>query len=299
MVHGLYYPYFNVRDERWLKIAALYWPRIVRLIPEDFRGPDSQAVRALTDELDFVDRRPPGLSVENVAPLFMNLITERFRCRTPGCVRRTFVEQVEGLSTRYARASPGLTALWRPDCGGTRRPPGSAAVPGTDGTRRAYPSARPDRQPAEPGQGAADPGGGRLRVQEGHDVWDDLGRCAGRSTGGRLAGPYERNPGRVVDCASRSSDRVPGSSRGVFEGDRPSRAGAVEVADRWHFLQNLAAAVERTCHQHRSRLRGPFWPVSRSRCASARRSAPACISSRSSDRSTDCPSAAVAANSAY
>jgi DNA-binding NarL/FixJ family response regulator len=29
----------------------------------------------------------------------------------------------------------------------------------------------------------------------------------------------------------------------------------VEVADRWHLLHNLAAAVERTCHQHRSCLR--------------------------------------------
>ena len=25
--HGLYYPYFHVRDERWIKVAALYWPK--------------------------------------------------------------------------------------------------------------------------------------------------------------------------------------------------------------------------------------------------------------------------------
>jgi len=45
--------------------------------------------------------------------LSVRLTVRRFRCVTPACVRRTFVEQVEGLSTRYARASPGLAALWR------------------------------------------------------------------------------------------------------------------------------------------------------------------------------------------
>ncbi len=26
-VMGLYYPYVHFRDERWLKLAALYWPK--------------------------------------------------------------------------------------------------------------------------------------------------------------------------------------------------------------------------------------------------------------------------------
>jgi hypothetical protein len=29
----------------------------------------------------------------------------------------------------------------------------------------------------------------------------------------------------------------------------------LEVADRWHSLQNLSAAAEKTCHQHRDCLR--------------------------------------------
>ena len=38
---GLYYPYFHVRDERWLKVAALYWPKIVRIVPADYQTRDS------------------------------------------------------------------------------------------------------------------------------------------------------------------------------------------------------------------------------------------------------------------
>ncbi|WP_188277490.1 transposase family protein [Streptomyces sp. CBMA152] len=36
------------------------------------------------------------------------LIVRRFFCDAPGCPRRTLVEQVECLTTRYARAGPGV-----------------------------------------------------------------------------------------------------------------------------------------------------------------------------------------------
>lgn len=73
--HGLYYPYFHIRDERWLKVAALYWPKIVRLIPEQFRTFDTMTVKKLIDELGFIDRQPPGASVEAVAPRVHDLLT--------------------------------------------------------------------------------------------------------------------------------------------------------------------------------------------------------------------------------
>jgi hypothetical protein len=71
--HGLYYPYFHVRNNRWLKAAALYWPAIVRLVPEGYVTDDSDTVRALEDE-GFLVRQPPGESVEAVAPLFLDLV---------------------------------------------------------------------------------------------------------------------------------------------------------------------------------------------------------------------------------
>ncbi|MEV3987346.1 DUF6236 family protein [Streptomyces sp. NPDC049837] len=72
--YGLYYPYFNVRDERWLKVAALYWPRIVRIVPEDYATRDSETVRVLTGELGFVERAAPGRSVASVAPRLLELL---------------------------------------------------------------------------------------------------------------------------------------------------------------------------------------------------------------------------------
>jgi hypothetical protein len=71
---GLYYPYFHLRNERWLKVAALYWPKIIRIVPEDYRTHDSDTVQALIDELDFIDRQPPGPSVSAIAPRFRNLL---------------------------------------------------------------------------------------------------------------------------------------------------------------------------------------------------------------------------------
>lgn len=77
--HGLYYPFFHVRDEKWLKVAALYWPKIVRLVPEGYqdygpgRGTQAHTARALNDV--FLVRRPPGPSVEAVAPRFIDLIS--------------------------------------------------------------------------------------------------------------------------------------------------------------------------------------------------------------------------------
>ena len=71
--HGLYYPYFHVRNDRWLKVAALYWPKMVRIVPDGYQTRDSDAVRALSG--DFIVRQPPGHSVEAIAPRFADVVT--------------------------------------------------------------------------------------------------------------------------------------------------------------------------------------------------------------------------------
>ncbi|MFI7406040.1 ISL3 family transposase [Streptomyces sp. NPDC049541] len=55
------------------------------------------------------------------------------------------------------------------------------------------------------------------------------------------------HPGVEIICR----DRATAHTKAVKE----AAPNALEVADRWHLLQNLSAAVEKTCHQHRDCLR--------------------------------------------
>ncbi|WP_327723450.1 transposase [Streptomyces europaeiscabiei] len=55
------------------------------------------------------------------------------------------------------------------------------------------------------------------------------------------------HPGAEIICRGRATAHT--------KAVRKAAPDALEVADRWHLLQNLSAAVEKTCHQHRDWLR--------------------------------------------
>ena len=72
---ALYYPYIHVRDEEWLKYAALYWPKMGRLRPPEYETSDSPTARVLRDELDWlVDVVPVE---DETSDLFLQLLAER------------------------------------------------------------------------------------------------------------------------------------------------------------------------------------------------------------------------------
>lgn len=71
---GLYYPYIRFRDEEWLKTAALYWPKLARVMSSDYPVADSGTVRALADELDFIVPVEPTLTANTVAPMFLEVL---------------------------------------------------------------------------------------------------------------------------------------------------------------------------------------------------------------------------------
>jgi Family of unknown function (DUF6236) len=71
---AVYYPYIHFRDERWLKVAALYWPRMVRIVSPDYPTRDSRLVAILKHELDFVVEHPPGPAAQEMVAPFTEFI---------------------------------------------------------------------------------------------------------------------------------------------------------------------------------------------------------------------------------
>src|SRR5919108_2142094 len=93
---GLYYPFIHFRDEEWLKVAALYWPRMCRIVPPDYQTKDSDAVKRLIDELDFVSNVSPTPATTVVGKRFL-----------------TFLQKNEGdLRERYGLSD---AEAWKPD----------------------------------------------------------------------------------------------------------------------------------------------------------------------------------------
>lgn len=58
---ALYFPYVNFPDDTWVKAAALHWPQLGRIHPLDYYNlRDSDTVKRLHDELDFIVNVTPG-----------------------------------------------------------------------------------------------------------------------------------------------------------------------------------------------------------------------------------------------
>jgi hypothetical protein len=58
---GLYFPFVHIRDDNWLKMAALYWPSVRRLVPEDYVKHDSVTARTFFDGHVLCDEDPGQL----------------------------------------------------------------------------------------------------------------------------------------------------------------------------------------------------------------------------------------------
>lgn len=103
----LYYPFIHFRDESWLKLSALYWDDVTRIVPRSYAPRDSREVRAL-EEAEVVRRVDPAAYEAPVSKLF-ELLLHRHRS---GLVRRYDVQRREAwpdnadrMSVRTGRAS--------------------------------------------------------------------------------------------------------------------------------------------------------------------------------------------------
>ncbi|WP_159104090.1 ISL3 family transposase [Streptomyces sp. CdTB01] len=188
-------------------------------------------------------------------PLVISLWVRRFFCEQAGCRRRTFVEQVPDLSERYRRHSVGLRQWMRAI---------ATFLGGRPGQRLCHilqlPTGRTHllsllTAPPVPEQAPRVLGVDEFAFRKGWrygtvlvdveaarvvDVLPDRDAAT-------FAAWLHEHPGAEIICR----DRATAYSTAI----REAAPDAQEVADRWHLLHNLSAAVEKTCVQHRVCLR--------------------------------------------
>jgi transposase len=184
----------------------------------------------------------------------VRLTVRRFFCDAPDCPRRTFVEQVPGLTSRYARAGPMVRVLWRAV---------AFALGGRLGARLCRILAMPTGRGRLPGLLQAPPVPARSPRVLGID---DFAFRRGHTYGTLLVDVEKsvvldvlpdrdvatvadwlvEHPGAEVICRDRASAYSKAIKHGAPD--------AQEVADRWHLLKNLSQAVESICRQHRACL---------------------------------------------
>jgi hypothetical protein len=96
---GLYYPFIHFKDENWLKLSAIYFDKMYRVVPSGYRTEDSETVKALGD---FVDVVLP----EEVAPRFVETFAEFFDQFQGTLVERYGVHKIDEWKGRHQRLIP-------------------------------------------------------------------------------------------------------------------------------------------------------------------------------------------------